>query len=241
MKPIKHIAYNTLKPGPDDRQATFTARLLTSVISMSLLTLAFLQFSDPLAMPQKASVEQNPVKPIENVATPLKKEPRWVIMTVPSSAWKIHLEKPEPVIEKVKEEPKPVEVKPKEKPKIEKKPLTSPRKAVKKSVGSAKQAPSTTGAGQTNNEMSNALLQIVQVIEQHKRYPKRARDIGLEGETLLIVSIDASGSVTEYRLKEGGNALFRRATLSAAQHLKGLKTQVRRAATLEIPVRYEID
>ena len=56
MKPIKHIAYNTLKPGPDDRQATFTARLLTSVISMSLLTLAFLQFSDPLAMPQTASV-----------------------------------------------------------------------------------------------------------------------------------------------------------------------------------------
>ena len=107
MKPIKHIAYNTLKPGPDDRQATFTARLLTSVISMSLLTLAFLQFSDPLAMPQKASVEQNPVKPIENVATPLKKEPRWVIMTVPSSAWKIHLEEPEPVIEKIKEEPKP--------------------------------------------------------------------------------------------------------------------------------------
>ena len=115
------------------------------------------------------------------------------------------------------------------------------QKATKKSIGSAKQAPSTNGAGQSNNEISNALLQIVQVIEQHKRYPKRARDIGLEGETLLIVSIDASGSVSDYRLKEGGNALFRRATLSAAQHLKGLKTQVRRAATLEIPVRYEID
>ena len=89
--------------------------------------------------------------------------------------------------------------------------------------------------------MSNALMQIVQVIEQNKRYPKRARDIGLEGQTILIVSIDASGAVTDYRLQEGGNALFRRATLSAAQHLKGLKTQVSKAATLEIPVRYEID
>ena len=92
MKPVKHIAYNSLKPGPDDRQATFTARLLTSVVATSLFVLAFFQLSDPLAMPQKASVDRNPVKPVENVAMPLKKEPRWIIMTVPSSAWKIHLE-----------------------------------------------------------------------------------------------------------------------------------------------------
>ena len=241
MKPVKHIAYNSLKPGPDDRQATFTARLLTSVVATSLFALAFFQLSDPLAMPQKASIDQNPIKPVENVAMPLKKEPRWIIMTVPSSAWKIHLEEPKPIVKLVKEETKPLERQLKTKPKSEKKAVTPPPKATKKSVGSAKQAPSTNGAGQSNNEMSNALLQIVQVIERHKRYPKRARDIGLEGETLLIVSIDASGFVSNYRLKEGGNALFRRATLSAAQHLKGLKTQVRSAATLEIPVRYEIN
>ena len=56
-----------------------------------------------------------------------------------------------------------------------------------------------------------------------------------------LPSIDNNGHVTDYRLRDGGNALFRRATISAAQHLKGLKTQARCAATLEIPVRYEID
>lgn len=241
MTVVKHIAYDSTQPGPDDRQASFTARLLTSVTATSLLILAFLQFSDPLAMPQKASVQRDPLKPIENVATPLKREPRWVIMTVPASAWKIHLQKPQPVIEKVKKEQKPPEVKPKEPSKPKKKPVEPARKAVTKSVGSAKQAPATQGTGQNSNEMSNALMQIVQVIEQHKRYPKQARDIGLQGQTVLIVTIDDSGRVTDYRLREGGNALFRRATLSAAQHLKGLKTQARQAASLEIPVRYEID
>ena len=175
------------------------------------------------------------------MAIPLKKEPRWVIMTVPASSWKIHLEEPQPIIEKVKEEPKPVEVKPKEPLKEKKKTIERPRKNVTKSVGSAKQAAATTGSGQNTNDMSNALAQIVQVIEEHKRYPKRARDIGMEGSTVLIVSIDSNGQVIDYRLRDGGNALFRRATLSAAQHLTGLKTQIRRAATLEIPVRYEID
>lgn len=241
MKSVKHIAYSSLQPGPDDRQATFTARLLTSVIATSLFILAFFQLSDPLAMPQKAGIDQIPVDPIENAATPLKKEPRWVIMTVPSSAWKIHLEKPEPTIKQVKEEPKPENVKLKEKPKTKEKPITTPRKKVTKSVGSAKQAPNINGAGQTNNEMSNALQQIVEIIEKNKRYPKRARDIGMEGQTVLIVNIDDSGTVTDYRLRDGGNALFRRATLSAAQSLKGVKTQVRRASILKIPVRYEIN
>ena len=239
MKSIKLIAYDSHKQSSEERQANFSAKLLTAVIAISLLIAAFLQFSDPLAMPQKASIQQDPVKPIDNVATPLKKEPRWVIMTISPGAWKIHLEQPQPVIEKVKEE-KPIEVKPKEKPKPEKK-KTQPRQTVVKSVGSAKQATASTGSGQNTNDMSNALAQIVQVIEEHKRYPKRARDIGMEGSTVLIVSIDSNGQVTDYRLRDGGNALFRRATLSAAQNLKGLKTQLRRAATLEIPVRYEID
>ena len=69
MKPVKHIAYSSLQPGPDDRQATFTARLLTSVIATSLFILAFFQLSDPLAMPQKAGIDQIPVDPIENAAT----------------------------------------------------------------------------------------------------------------------------------------------------------------------------
>ena len=240
MKSVNHIAYDSHKRSSEEKQAGFSAKLITSVITISLFSVAFLQFSDPLAMPQRASVEQEPVKPTENIATPLKKEPRWVIMTISPGAWKIHLEQPQPVVEKVKEEQKPIEVKPKEKPKPEKKKL-KPQKAVAKSIGSAKQAPAVTGSGQNNNDMSNALMQIVQVIEEHKRYPKRARDIGIEGSTVLIVSIDNNGHVTDYRLRDGGNALFRRATISAAQHLKGLKTQARRAATLEKPVRYEID
>lgn len=59
MKPVKHIAYNTMQQGPDERQASFTAKLFTSVVSMTLLAVAFLQFSDPLAMPQKQASNKN--------------------------------------------------------------------------------------------------------------------------------------------------------------------------------------
>lgn len=125
-------------------------------------------------------------------------------------------------------------VKPVEKPK-------TPRTAAKQNAGSAKIAPAVTGSGQQTNNMSNALSQIVEIIERHKQYPKRARDIGLEGTTHLLVTVNAQGSVVEFKLKDGGNALLRRATMNAARHLKGFQTAAREAATLEIPVRYEIE
>lgn len=241
----QHIVYDSQQTTPEDRNATFSAQLLTSVVAGSVLAVSFLALSNPLALPQKAALQSIVSPRVERITVePIHRERDWIIMTVPAGAWKVLIEEPEPItapkpIEKkeppvVKKKPVKEPVKPVEKPK-------TPRTAAKQNAGSAKIAPAVTGSGQQTNNMSNALSQIVEIIERHKQYPKRARDIGLEGTTHLLVTVNAQGSVVEFKLKDGGNALLRRATMNAARHLKGFQTAAREAATLEIPVRYEIE
>jgi protein TonB len=90
--------------------------------------------------------------------------------------------------------------------------------------------------------MESAVInELIARIERYKRYPKRARDTGQERGVTLIVEIDASGKMKTTEMAPGGNALFRRATRSAAKHLKDYRTRANRAFRLEIPVRYRLD
>lgn len=57
---------------------------------------------------------------------------------------------------------------------------------------------------------------------------------------MLIVEINASGKMKTTEMASGGNALFRRATRSAAQHLQDYQTGSDRAFRLEIPDRYQL-
>ena len=84
--------------------------------------------------------------------------------------------------------------------------------------------------------MESAVInELIARIERYKRYPKRARDTGQEGGVTLIVEIDAFGKVKTTEMAQGGNALFRRATRSAAQHLQDYLTRLDRTFRLEIP------
>lgn len=241
----QHIAYDSLERTAEERNASFSAQLLTSVVTGSALVLSFLTFSNPLELPQKAALQSIITPRIERVTVePIHQEREWIIMTVPAGAWKILIEEPEPVVnpKPVKqEEPPPVKKEPVKKPVKPVKKPSPPSMVTKQSAGSAKTAPPETNSGQQTNHMANALNQIVEIIERHKQYPKRARDIGLKGTTYLLVTVNAQGSVVDIKLKDGGNALLRLATMNAARHLQGIKTDAREAATLEIPVRYEIE
>ncbi len=241
----QHIAYDSRERTAEERNASFSAQLLTSVVTGSALVLSFLTFSNPLELPQKAALQSIITPRIERVTVePIHQEREWIIMTVPAGAWKILIEEPEPVVipKPVKqEEPPPVKKEPVKKPVKPVKKPSPPSMVTKQSAGSAKTAPPETNSGQQTNHMANALSQIVEIIERHKQYPKRARDIGLKGTTYLLVTVNAQGSVVDIKLKDGGNALLRRATMNAARHLQGIKTDAREAATLEIPVRYEIE
>ncbi|MDY2899388.1 MAG: hypothetical protein SOT13_02530, partial [Candidatus Aphodousia sp.] len=174
----QHIAYDSLERTAEERNASFSAQLLTSVVTGSALVLSFLTFSNPLELPQKAALQSIITPRIERVTVePIHQEREWIVMTVPAGAWKILIEEPEPVVN-----PKPV--KQEEPPPVKKEPLKKPVKPVKKpsppsmvtkqSAGSAKTAPPETNSGQQTNHMANALNQIVEIIERHKQYPKRA-------------------------------------------------------------------
>ncbi len=220
------------------KEASLAAKLSVTMLTLGLCFSSLLVLSEPLKIAQHAALKTAlPIK-VDLSANPLQVERDWVLMTVPDSVWQVRLKEEEPV---VKKEMKP----PVEKPVVKKvKPAKTSElkpKAVQKSVGSALGAMSAQGSSGSENPTAVALNEIVDVIERHKRYPKRARDIGLEGVTHLKVTVDGDGRVVSFLLEEGGNALFRRATMDAAHALKNLQTSAKQAVALVIPVRYEID
>lgn len=155
--------------------------------------------------------------------------------------------------------PKPV-VKPKPAPKPAPKPVKSaPKPAVEKpkpaeeppseaSAGSNSSARSG-GAGGVSNASGNAeagdesaaLALIVREIEAHKRYPRRARQTGVEGKVVLSVEIDAAGIIRSVSLLEKHNSvLLNRAALQAAHGLVGMKLPLGKAMTAAVPVVFTL-
>lgn len=90
-------------------------------------------------------------------------------------------------------------------------------------------------------EVESAVAQIMAVIEANKTYPRRARQTGQEGEVVLAVLIRSDGTVERVDvLEKHASRLLNRAALSAAEPLIGVKTPLRRALTLKVPVRFDL-
>lgn len=170
--------------------------------------------------------------------------------------------KPEPVKEetppppeapKVIEEPKPKPVvkKPSVKKKPVKKDLPIDKTEVKASDGAKASAALSggksaslaqgTASGVSTDAQNAALAKIVAVIDEHKRYPRRARQTGAEGDVVLAVTIDGNGIVTGVVLKKPhASVLLNRAALKAAEPLIGVKLPLSAPLTVEVPVRFTI-
>lgn len=170
--------------------------------------------------------------------------------------------KPEPVKEetppppeapKVIEEPKPKPVvkKPPVKKKPVKKDLPVDKTEVKASNGAKASAALSggksaspaqgTASGISADARNTALAKIVAVIDEHKRYPRRARQTGAEGDVVLAVTIDGNGIVTGVVLKKPhASVLLNRAALKAAEPLIGVKLPLSAPLTVEVPVRFTI-
>ena len=155
---------------PEERDASRKAKVLTALVSVAFgfflfvhVPMKIVQLNQRIAMQQVKEV--TPV--IDHKHEPLRLEPDWVLMTIPSSSWQITVEEPKPV-EVKKPEPKP-------QPKPEVKPEPKPKAKPVKSAGSAKVvAPQATGASQTVTQTQIVFNEIIEVIERHKRYPERA-------------------------------------------------------------------
>ncbi len=160
---------------------------------------------------------------------------------------------PPPEAPKVIEEPKPKPVvkKPPVKKKPVKKDLPVDKTEVKASDGAKASAALSggksaslaqgTASGVSTDAQNAALAKIVAVIDEHKRYPRRARQTGAEGNVVLAVTIDGNGIVTGVVLKKThASVLLNRAALKAAEPLIGVKLPLSAPLTVEVPVRFTI-
>lgn len=245
------------------RRADRFARVAVAAAALGLLAAGLLTVvQKAIAVPEltKGILRDETTVVIETVPmTPAKES----LVEHLSDASDVKVEaKPEPVKEetppppeapKVIEEPKPKPVvkKPSVKKKPVKKDLPVDKTEVKASDGtktptalsggkSASPAQGT-ASGVLTDAQNAALAKIVAVIDEHKRYPRRARQTDAEGDVVLAVTIDGNGIVTGVVLKKPhASVLLNRAALKAAEPLIGVKLPLSAPLTVEVPVRFTI-
>lgn len=246
------------------RRADRFARVAVALTVLGLLAAGLLTVvQKAIAVPEltKGILRDETTVVIETVPMTPAKEP---LVEHLSDASDVKVEaKPEPVEEtppppppeapKVIEEPKPKPVvkKPSVKKKPVKKDLPIDKTEVKASDGAKASAALSggksaslaqgTASGVSTDAQNAALAKIVAVIDEHKRYPRRARQTGAEGDVVLAVTIDGNGIVTSVVLKKThASVLLNRAALKAAEPLIGVKLPLSAPLTVEVPVRFTI-
>ena len=148
--------------------------------------------------------------------------------------------KPKPVVKKLPVKKKPVK---KDLPvdKTEVKASDGAKASAALSGGDSASPAQGTASGTSADTRNAALAKIVAVIDEHKRYPRRARQTGAEGDVVLAVTIDGNGIVTGVVLKKPhASVLLNRAALKAAEPLIGVKLPLSAPLTVEVPVRFTI-
>ena len=247
------------------RRADWFARVAVAAAALGLLAAGLLTVvQKAIAVPEltKGILRNETTVVIETVPMTPAKEPL-VEHLADASDVKVEA-KPDPVKEetppppppeapKVIEEPKPKPVvkKPPVKKKPVKKDLPADKTEVKASDGAKASAALSggdsaspaqgTASGTSADARNAALAKIVAVIDEHKRYPRRARQTGAEGDVVLAVTIDGNGIVTGVVLKKPhASVLLNRAALKAAEPLIGVKLPLSAPLTVEVPVRFTI-
>lgn len=175
---------------------------------------------------------------VEAKPEPVKEEPP---PPPPPEAPKVIEEpKPKPVVKKLPVKKKPVK---KNLPvdKTEVKASDGAKASAALSGGDSASPAQGTASGVSTDAQNAALAKIVAVIDEHKRYPRRARQTGAEGDVVLAVTIDGNGIVTGVVLKKPhASVLLNRAALKAAEPLIGVKLPLSAPLTVEVPVRFTI-
>ena len=247
------------------RRADRFARVAVAAAALGLLAAGLLTVvQKAIAVPEltKGILRDETTVVIETVPMTPAKEPL-VEHLADASDVKVEA-KPEPVKEetppppppeapKVIEEPKPKPVV--KMPPVKKKPVKKDfpvdKTEVKASDGAKASAALSggksaspaqgTASGTSADARNIALATIVAVIDEHKRYPRRARQTGAEGDVVLAVTIDGNGIVTGVVLKKPHpSVLLNRAALKAAEPLIGVKLPLSAPLTVEVPVRFTI-
>lgn len=159
-----------------------------------------------------------------------------------------------PAPPKVEEKPRPKPVKKVEKSRPEKRRETSPAPMLAEVSSVSQTAETATQAGRTFGHASGApevkpdnrgavLAALLHAVEANKDYPRQARRAGMEGKTVLKVSIGADGRVASCVLAEAsGKTILDSATEKLGQILIGMDIPPARGKSISvlIPVRYSL-
>ena len=256
---------------PEVRRATLISRCFVLVVALAILAATLLTVvQKAIAVPElkHGILRDETTVQIEMLPPPAPEKEPMVEHLAEKSDFEVDA-RPEPPKEappKVESLPDPPKIeppkplpkpKPPEKRQVVKKPapvkkaVPVAREAMKESTGATAPAAASGGAapspvagtasGNSPEARSQALAEIIAVIDAHKRYPRRARQTGAEGDVVLAVSIDASGTVTNVVLKTpNASVLLNRAALKAAEPLIGRKLPLTAPLTVEVPVRFTI-
>lgn len=95
---------------------------------------------------------------------------------------------------------------------------------------------------QTADQEAAELNRLIAIVNEHKHYPRRARQNNETGRLTISVTLDSSGKVSDVSLASGHpSRLLQQAALEAAQPLRGLVTKLSGPRTIHIPIVFTLD
>lgn len=94
----------------------------------------------------------------------------------------------------------------------------------------------------TADQEAAELQRLIAIVNEHKHYPRRARQNNETGRLTISVTLDSSGKVSDVSLASGHpSRLLQQAALEAAQPLRGLVTKLSGPRTIHIPIVFTLD
>lgn len=85
----------------------------------------------------------------------------------------------------------------------------------------------------------NHLKQIVMLIQKNMKYPRRAKQLSIQGEVLIEFTLTKEGETKNYKTLKG-HRLLKKSTVQAIQRASKLFPRVKRDITLIVPVSYTL-
>jgi protein TonB len=166
----------------------------------------------------KKEPEKRPEKKIEKTKPTPKKEP-------------IKEEKPKPLTKEQPKKNKEVEAEKEEKIKQEedKKEETKEQEAIQKSNPKTYE----------EQFLDEHLQEIVKQIQQHIIYPKRAKQLNIQGEVLVEFKISKKGTVENINALQG-HVLLKKSALNAIEKASQFFPKVKKDMTIKVPIVYSL-
>ena len=103
-------------------------------------------------------------------------------------------------------------------------------------------APPQVAVRQTADQEAAELNRLIAIVNDHKHYPRRARQNNETGRLTISVTLDSSGKVSDVSLASvHPSRLLQQAALEAAQPLRGLVTKLSGPRTIHIPIVFTLN